>query len=176
MGTGQQIRRNGFFETPIDDRSAAEEILEGVLLVAQREHEERKLRFYSNLLANIAFRTDVDRYLANALIKQAERISYRQLCLLSLMAQRDMFFTKEQMLNFSYGREDTTRLSLAADAYDLGQQGLLSMDINGPYTINIDIFGTSSLGNLLFELMELGDIDKKELETSANLIRHSQLD
>jgi hypothetical protein len=172
VSMGLQIRQDGFFETNVDDRSAADEVLEGVLLVAQREHEERKLPFYSNLLTNIAFRLDVDRYMANALIKQAERMSYRQLCLLSLMAQKDIFL-KVPNVGFTFGEWPATQISLAADAYDLGQQGLLSMDINGGYTININVFGTLSMGDLLFQLMELGDIDKVDLETLANLMVHS---
>jgi len=38
------------------------------------------------MLANIAFREDVDRALAHTLTRTAEQLSYRQLCLLALFA------------------------------------------------------------------------------------------
>jgi len=53
---GQQIREDDFFKEQEGERPAAEEIAEGVLLAAQREHQEKKLQFYGNLLANIVFR------------------------------------------------------------------------------------------------------------------------
>ena len=50
-----------------NDRSFADEIIEGVLLAAQREYQEKKLPLYGNLLTNIAFRSDIDRVTANRL-------------------------------------------------------------------------------------------------------------
>jgi hypothetical protein len=47
-----------------------------VLLAAQREHEERKLRFMGNLIANLAFHPEIDRGYANYLIRLAEKLSF----------------------------------------------------------------------------------------------------
>jgi hypothetical protein len=52
---GEVPRQDGFFEPSEGSRSAAEEILEGVLLSSQREHEEHKLPYYGNLIANLVF-------------------------------------------------------------------------------------------------------------------------
>jgi hypothetical protein len=51
---GNHIRSDDFFTDQPDGRSSAEEIAEGVLTVSQREYEERKIRFYGNLLGNLA--------------------------------------------------------------------------------------------------------------------------
>src|SRR6266851_208690 len=46
---GAAVRSDGFFDAQQDDRSAAEEIAEAVLLAAEQEYEERKLRYLGNL-------------------------------------------------------------------------------------------------------------------------------
>jgi hypothetical protein len=43
------------FRIAPDDRGVAREILEGVLLAAQKERQEKKVTLYGNLYANIAF-------------------------------------------------------------------------------------------------------------------------
>jgi hypothetical protein len=88
---GQPLRTDGFFIEQPDGRSPADEITEGVLMVVQREHEERKLPFYGNLLANLAFQSGYDRAQANLLVQLAQRLSYQQLCLLALVVHKERF-------------------------------------------------------------------------------------
>lgn len=78
------LRSDGFFNEDNTGRSSAEEIAEGVVLAAQRDHEEKKLRAYGNLLGNLAFCPQFSRAHSNLLIRLAEKLSYRQLCLLAL--------------------------------------------------------------------------------------------
>lgn len=61
LDNGQQVRQDEFFREQPQERAAAEEILEGVLIASQREHEEKKLKFYGNLIANIAFHSEVSK-------------------------------------------------------------------------------------------------------------------
>jgi hypothetical protein len=44
VGSGKTLRQDCFFSTKINKRSAAEEIFEGVLIAAQLEHEEKKIK------------------------------------------------------------------------------------------------------------------------------------
>lgn len=90
INAGQQPRQDGFFDDAPNDRSADKEIFEGVMLVAQREPQEKKLQFLGNLVANLAFDQRIDKAHAQLLVKVAEDVSYRQLCILSLFAQRDL--------------------------------------------------------------------------------------
>ncbi len=76
---GQQLRQDDFFTDAYDNRATAKEVFEGVVLAAQREAEEKKVRLYGNLLANLAFVQDVDREHANFLVRLGENLSYRQL-------------------------------------------------------------------------------------------------
>src|SRR5829696_6490496 len=65
---GYKLRNDDFFVDKPSERAASKEIVEGVLLAAQREHEEKKTRYYGNLLGNIAFSTGVSRAHADLLI------------------------------------------------------------------------------------------------------------
>ncbi|HEY3231465.1 MAG TPA: hypothetical protein VGJ87_19710 [Roseiflexaceae bacterium] len=165
IANGQQVRQDDFFLERSGDRSAAEEIAEGVLLIAQREYQERKLKFYGNLLANIAFRTDIDRDLANALIIQAERMSYRQMCILPLIV-RSNEFSVPLGRGYTLAQDNAKFSSLVADIYDLAQQGIMDddpLDRRGMISVGREL----APGRLLFDLMELKDIDKVELERIA---------
>lgn len=87
FSSGLSVRDDGFFTDDKHDRSSADEIFEGVVLASQREYQEKKILFYGNLLANIAFHPEISRAQANLLIRLAEQLSYRQLCLLNLFAK-----------------------------------------------------------------------------------------
>jgi hypothetical protein len=58
LDSGQNLRSDGFFDEDASNRAPADEIAEGVVIAAQREHEEKKLKFYGNLLASALSRTD----------------------------------------------------------------------------------------------------------------------
>lgn len=78
----EQPRHDGFFEFDATERFVAEELLEGVVLRCKNEHEEKKLRFISNIFANAVF-LEIAGADANAVLLMAERLSYRQICVLA---------------------------------------------------------------------------------------------
>lgn len=84
-----EVRSDGFFSVPEDGRPPAEEILEGVLLTAQREHEERKIEYLGYLVANLAFESTMDFYLGNWAIKTAGELTWVQLVLLALIGDEE---------------------------------------------------------------------------------------
>ena len=89
------IRDDDFFKSN-GERSTADEIIEGVLLTAQREYQEKKLRFHGNLLANIVFHPEIDKAQANMLIRLSERLSYRQLCFLAIFGHKEKYNLRKE--------------------------------------------------------------------------------
>lgn len=89
IAAGDVPRSDGFFDAREPNRSDAEELLEGILLAAQREYEERKVRYYGNLYANIAFEPAIDSVTANYFLREADDLSYTQIQLLGLVARKD---------------------------------------------------------------------------------------
>jgi hypothetical protein len=165
------VRADEFFCEQPNERSSAEEIAEGVLLAAQREHEERKLKFYSNLLANIAFRNDIDRALANALVKQAERMSYRQLCLLALFGQTE----RSDNLIRHITKNDITKLVIVEELYNLFQQGIFKRPAANTPDVDAAIehvmIEVTALGAVMYDLMELQGVSKEELSQITELLQ-----
>lgn len=82
---GILTRGESFFKSDSSGRSAAEELLEGVLLAGQKAYEESKLKFIGNLYANLTV-SSLDKYQCNFLIRLSESLSYRQLCLLYFLS------------------------------------------------------------------------------------------
>ncbi|MBQ0906349.1 hypothetical protein [Micromonospora sp. U21] len=89
---GDDYRDDGFFKGDPYQRSTFEEVAEGVMLSAQREHEERKTPYLGNLIANLAFDSIVDRTTANWAIRTATELSWTQFALLSAVGRKDRSF------------------------------------------------------------------------------------
>lgn len=56
IADGKEPRKDGFFESKIDNKPKAEEIFEGILIKSQLQYQEKKIRILSNIFANAAFR------------------------------------------------------------------------------------------------------------------------
>ena len=89
--SGESLRKDGFFDEKQTGRSDVKEVAESVLLRAQREPEEKKIRYMGYLLASIAFEPQISAQMAHQLIRAAELLTYRQLCILKLCAVKDDF-------------------------------------------------------------------------------------
>jgi hypothetical protein len=81
---GHALRDDDFFDRATDDRTTAQELGEAIIYAARDEHEERKLPFLANLYAYFAFQSQIDRGMANYLVKLASALTYRQYCLLEI--------------------------------------------------------------------------------------------
>lgn len=173
LDAGQQLRQDDFFEEQPDGRATSDEILEGILLASQREHEEKKLRYFGNLVANIAFHPEINRAEANLLIKIGDRLSYRQLVLIALFVNKQAFNLRQESYR-GYTSFTQAQVALLQEVFDLYSQGLLNggdeallgMGDTTPAKMNVQ--GT---GATIFNLMELWKIDVREIEEVAKLLR-----
>lgn len=183
IAKGLLVRQDGFFQEQPSDRADAEEILEGVLLAAQREHEEKKLQFYGNLEANIAFHPEIDRAQANLLIRLTESMSYRQMCLLTLFStEKRLDLRREDYQNF--GELGEARVALLQEIYNLCIQCILDSTFGGLRVgqsiprleqLNPGEVSVQPTGSMLYNLMELWQVDLQDLEKLAVLLSDSKL-
>ena len=88
---GETPRKDDFFDEKPTGRSDAKEVAESVLLRAQREPEEKKIWYMGYLISSITFDSEISVHMAHQLIKAAEQLTYRQLCILKLCAVKDKF-------------------------------------------------------------------------------------
>lgn len=172
IDNGVTIRQDDFFTSDNFDRSSAEEIVEATLVAAQREHEEIKIEFYGNLLANITVTPGISKAYANLLIRMARELSYRQLCLLALFVQKDKFNLKKG----DYQTENTMlpeKIGLLQEIFELEQKSLLNSGkpLFGLTNITPAMTDLQGTGKALFSLMELSKIRSDKLEHLAELLR-----
>jgi hypothetical protein len=151
--SGDVPRSDGFFVPTGNDRPPSEALLEGVLLQARDEFDEKKLRHLGSFFANLVFVEDVSPATAYLLLNRLDRLSYRQLALLSLIGAKGPYDMEPLR------RPDHTDAELDAlkreemdlQSNDLGTLGLLRGQ--GSWA---DVL--SPLGKALFELATLDEI------------------
>jgi hypothetical protein len=174
LEAGKQVRQDGFFTEQPDDRSDAEEIFEGVLLAAQREHQEKKLRFYGNLVANIAFDPSISRERANLLLKIGEGLTYRQMCLLAVFGIQDkasLGFRQEDYRGRD--RFEPELVVVLQESFDLYTQSLVSCGgeaLLGLTDVNPAKMEVQGSGAYLYNLMELWTLDLGDLNHTASFL------
>ena len=162
---GEQIRDDGFFDSKPDGRPDAEEVAENILLKAQREAEEKKLPFMANLLSNVAFDTAISGQLAHQIVKAAEALTYRQLCLLLLFSSN----ATAHLRNADYRGVQSFPLELLQvlyECHDLYNRGLVSIGGEaafGPTDMKPAVMRTQGLGAFIFNLMGLAQIPPDDL-------------
>jgi hypothetical protein len=171
---GHKLRDDDFFDDKPSGRAASQEIVEGVLLAAQREYEEKKTRYYGNLVANIAFSKGVSRAHADLLIKLSQSLSYRQLCLLSIFGQRDRFTLRQN------DYRDTSnffleKVSLLQEIFDLTTRGLIMKEPGNVVLGHTEIVPArmkpEGEGETLFKLMVLKEMDGQDLQDIVQMLR-----
>lgn len=188
---GKIIRNDNFFEDDMKDRTDGEEIFEGVIVAAQREYENKKLKYYGKLLSNISFREDVSKDQAIQLIQIAQRLSYRQYILIMIIAHSQFMKNSNEKLpyldNNALMKKKSTSyndVSVYQDIYELYRMGIL----NGGGDVILEMgyiipskLGIQGVGVRLFELMELDKIsvkvseDFKDYLDILRLIKHEKL-
>lgn len=89
LKNGQRLREDGFFDAEVS-RSSADEVLEGVMLKSRNDHQEKKVRFYANILINAAFDPMASPGAINHVLSLSDRLTYRQLCLLNLFSDQQL--------------------------------------------------------------------------------------
>lgn len=163
----KKIRGEEYFKSSSDDRSDAEKVFESILLKARDEYEEKKLIYYSNLMANLAY-SNVPFEKANALIKIAGSCSYRQLCIIRYLCEHEEL----NVTNWENLFND--------ELYDTGDDLFLEIRqlVNFRIIVQTGIrfrlgkLKLSPLGRNLYDLMELSSIYSEDLDSLANQILH----
>lgn len=165
LNEGIQLRQDEFFAETSDNRSSAEEIFEGTLFAAQRESEEKKIKYYAKLYANIAFNETISRPIANQLIKIAEQLTYRQIVILHAIGAHQLIQKTSLFKNTAYSSvSGLTNVTIASEIFELYRMSLISSKnvVFDSAGINPSALSISGYGALIFQLMELTQLDTDE--------------
>jgi hypothetical protein len=141
-------------------------VTESVLLKAQREAEERKVPYMGRLLANIAFEPAISPAMAHQLIKIAEQLTYRQLCLLRLAVLKDQLGGLRPSDYRAFKGFDTELIQLLYECADLHHRGLINFGNEAVLGLTDVLPGkmtTQGFGANLHNLMRLAEMPEEDL-------------
>lgn len=173
LSNNKKLREDDFFNYEIGLRSVAEEIYEGIILSAQREHEEKKMKFLGNLIANIPFDCTINRSKANFLIKIMEKLTYNQLCIIAIFK-----IEGRKDLNWGYSfnqyEELTTLNYLESAVEELDSLKIIgTIRSTGGTIITVSL---SKFGEDLYNLASLEELDSNELlEIKQDFLKVSEI-
>jgi hypothetical protein len=169
---GRVIRGDDFFEGQHGKRPKAHEVVEGILQAARLDQEEKKVPFYGNLLANIALRDEIDLSQANLYIKLAERMSYRQLCILALFGYKGEHNLRETDFRGTPNNISMRLADLLVEILELCTQDLVSSGdaILGLTDIAAANMRVQGAGAALCQYMELHELPAEDIRDIAVLL------
>ena len=162
---GMSLRTDGFFDGA---RSDASEIIEGVLLAAKGEHEEKKLPYMANLLARMPFLEGMNVYALNQLIAKAETLSWLEMQLLAIVARpEDLPLPDVEYAGQASNLNDWAVTEAFTEMLNRGRLLLFAEgETLGEFTqtdLRMSKIKLGRLGLLLVDYMELGKIPIDDL-------------
>jgi len=158
-------------ETP-GERTTAEELLEGVLIKAKDEYEEKKVKYLGNLYGNIAFRNGISKQTCNQLINLASNLTYRQYCILAMIkniAKYNLSQEDYRGKNKFFSTESMYFLQEIFDLYNINlirciQKNLPDSEVFfGLTDIAPGRLQLQWIGEILYTLLNLNEIDESEI-------------
>jgi hypothetical protein len=167
LRAGEGLRDDGFFDQPRteDQRTAAEEVLEGVLSKARDAYEQRKAERIGDLYSFFAVSPDISPPHANYLLELAGRLTYLQLLLLGLFGVEDRSGAPDWTTSGLFTRYE---MGLVAAIEELGGLGLIVRDDNKPISTFTDVnprrLQTVLNGRLLHDAMQLNMAEEEDWE------------
>ena len=180
LESGEPLREDGFFDEKQSGRSDAAEVAEHVLLKVQREPEEKKIRYMGYLYESIPFEPQISVHMAHQLIKAAEQLTYRQLCILSFCAVKDKFGLRNNNYRARYKIEKDLYevLSECADLHNKEyiHSGLdtITFERNALSRLRSIIPSNmtfQAIGNYLYNLMKLSQIPDEDIAKIAEELK-----
>ena len=179
LGQGECLRNDGFFDKDPTVRSDAHEIAEAIMLKCQREPQEKKIPYMGYLLANIFFESNISADMGHQLIKAAEELTYRQLCILKLSVERPRFDLRNQDYQ-GYEEFSKELYQVLQECHDLCLKNFLEYEVpltfSGKITVDYRNLQPNKmiikdLGKDLFQLMQLSSIPDEDIKPIAEVLK-----
>lgn len=172
LNNNKRLRADVFFDCELGERAASEEVLEATLFAAQRECEEKKLKYIANLYANINFEIPekwemkIDSQEANKLLKIVAELSYREIAILSVVgAYQNGRLMKPPRRKDIFHNINLQNNYIASEVFDLYCRGLIYSDeiilyagAMNPQKLNLNGYGAA-----LYNLMELSTMPEDDI-------------
>lgn len=174
LENGEGLRNDGFFDRQPFGRSDAEEIVEAIMLKCQKEPQEKKIPFMGYLKVSIAFDSNISPDMGHQLIKAAEELTYRQLCILKLVVAKTHYGLRKQNYR-GHGNFARNLYSVLYECMDLYQKEYITegdsshaLGLTDIVPSNITVQG---IGSDLYNLMKLSSIPDEDIIPIADVLK-----
>ena len=170
-------------KTPRDDETyygdtylgipKAQELLEGVLLKAREEYQSKKLECYSSFFANLCFDETISFEHANYLLNMIQKLSYRQLCILTFLSDGRTISTSRWDAVFKSVQNDALGryFDFYSEYIDLYNGRMIVQTTNIPgFAVGMSDTNISSLGLSIVRLLDLKDIPSEDIENIGHYV------
>lgn len=146
----------------------AQEVLEGVLLKARDEFQSKKLYCYSSFFANLCFDEKISFEHSNYLLNMLERLSYRQLCILSYLSDEKTIQTSswDAMFKNVNNKNLIQYFDLYSEYINLYNARMIVQSTNIPgFALGMSDTKISSLGQSIVRLADLDQIPQEDVDS-----------
>ena len=170
---GLAFRTDNLFVEGVDENSKVEDILESTLKNAINDYEDEKSKFYGYFIGNLPFASEIGYSYSFTIQRIIKNLSYKELCIIRYFKNNGIL----KLQNFDSFKNDGLNIEKNEMAFYF--KNLLSLGVihkSPPMTMHfeLDNMKLSPLGNNIYTLLNLQEIDRKEIELIGNVITKYQ--
>lgn len=170
---GLAFRTDNLFIEGVDENSKVEDILESTLKNAINDYEDEKSKFYGYFIGNLPFASEIGYSYSFTIQRIIKNLSYKELCIIRYFKNNGIL----KLQNFDSFKNDGLNIEKNEMAFYF--KNLLSLGVihkSPPMTMHfeLDNMKLSPLGNNIYTLLNLQEIDRKEIELIGNVITKYQ--
>lgn len=170
---GLAFRTDNLFIEGVDENSKVEDILESTLKNAINDYEDEKSKFYGYFIGNLPFASEIGYSYSFTIQRIIKNLSYKELCIIRYFKNNGIL----KLQNFDSFKNDGLNIEKNEMAFYF--KNLLSLGVihkSPPMTMHfeLDNMKLSPLGNNIYTLLNLQEIDRKEIELIGSVITKFQ--
>ena len=170
---GLAFRTDNLFIEGVDENSKVEDILESTLKNAINDYEDEKSKFYGYFIGNLPFASEIGYSYSFTIQRIIKNLSYKELCIIRYFKNNGIL----KLQNFDSFKNDG--LNIEKNEMAFYYKNLLSLGVihkSPPMTMHfeLDNMKLSPLGNNIYTLLNLQEIDRKEIELIGSVITKFQ--
>ena len=170
---GLAFRTDNLFIEGVDENSKVEDILESTLKNAINDYEDEKSKFYGYFIGNLPFASEIGYSYSFTIQRIIKNLSYKELCIIRYFKNNGIL----KLQNFDSFKNDGLNIEKNEMAFYF--KNLLSLGVihkSPPMTMHfeLDNMKLSPLGDNIYTLLNLQEIDRKEIELIGSVITKYQ--
>ena len=174
LNSGEQMQNSSSFDKDDTGRAEAEEAWEDILLKSQRESEEKTLPYMAHLLASTVFIPVASPPLVHQIVKTAEQLTYRQLCILRISENPENFAIPKGNFSSGAGTISGHLFPILYDYFDLYGRWYIRSDggiVLSPGDVSPGVTELVGMGELMYQWMKLSEIPDDDIVPIVNILR-----